>query len=87
MRVEPIFAKGDYIINRSSGDMAIVAKVTPKNYYKFSAYYSAMFGQLNDVSLPTYDLQVNYQKFFDKCTEEEAKRLDDLIKTAKSEGN
>ena len=33
--VEPIFKKGDYIINRTSGDMAIIDSVTPKNYYHF----------------------------------------------------
>lgn len=28
--VEPIFKKGDYIINRTSGDMAIIDSVTSK---------------------------------------------------------
>ena len=49
MRVEPIFKPGDYITNRTSGDLAIVDKVTPKNYYRFKAYYGNMFHELKDV--------------------------------------
>lgn len=78
--VEPIFKKGDYIINRASGDMAIIKGVTKKNYYQFDAYYGAMFDALKDVKNLNYDLQVNYQKFYDLCTEEEKKKLDDIIK-------
>jgi hypothetical protein len=78
--VEPIFKKGDYIINRNAGDMAIVKGVTKKNYYQFDAYYGAMFDTLKDVKNLNYDLQVNYQKFYDLCTEEEKKKLDDIIK-------
>ena len=80
MRVEPIFKKGDYIINRTSGDMAIVKGVTKKNYYQFDAYYGKMFDELKNVKDLNYDLQVNYQKFYDICTEEEKKRLDEIIK-------
>ena len=58
--VEPIFKKGDYIINRTSGDMAIIDSVTSKNYYHFKAYYGSMF--------------------FDLCTDEEKKKLDNMIK-------
>lgn len=83
LRVEPIFKKDDYIINHSSGDIAIVDKVTPKNYYKFKVYYNAMFDELKDVSLSTNDLQVNYQKFFEPCTEEERKHLEGIIKAKK----
>lgn len=83
LRVEPRFKKDDYIINHSSGDIAIVAKVTPKNYYKFKVYYNAMFDELKDVSLSTNDIQVNYQKFFEPCTEEERKRLDEIVKDRK----
>ena len=78
--VEPIFKPQDYIINRASGDMAIVKGVTKKNYYQFDAYYGGMFKELKDVKNSNYDLQVNYQKFFDLCTDEEKKKLDDMIK-------
>lgn len=78
--VEPIFKKGDYIINRNAGDMAIVKGVTKKKYYQFDAYYGGMFKELKDVKNLNYDLQVNYQKFYDLCTEEEKKKLDDIIK-------
>jgi hypothetical protein len=78
--VEPIFKKGDYIINRVSSDMAIVKGVTKKNYYQFDAYYGGMFKELKDVKNSNYDLQVNYQKFYNLCTEEEKKKLDDIIK-------
>ena len=84
MRVEPIFKPGDYIINRSSDDMAIIDKVTPKNYYHFKEYYGGMFHELKNVSDKSYDLQVNYQKFFDLCTEEEKKKLDEIIKNEKN---
>lgn len=80
MRVEPKFSPGDYIINRSSGDMGIVDKVTPKNYYHFKTYYGAMFDDLKDVKDKLYDLQVNYQKFFDLCTDEEKEKLDKIVK-------
>ena len=78
--IEPIFKKGDYIINRNSSDMAIVKGVTKKNYYQFDAYYGGMFKELKDVKTSNYALQVNYQKFYDLCTEEEKKKLDDIIK-------
>lgn len=80
MKVEAIFKSGDYIINRNSGDMAIIDKVTPKNYYHFKAYYGNMFKELKDVKDNNYDLQVNYQKFYDLCNEEEKKTLDEIIK-------
>jgi hypothetical protein len=78
--VEPIFKKGDYIINRASRDMAIIKGVTKKNYYQFDVYYGGMFKELKDVKNSNYDLQVNYQKFYDLCTEEDKKKLDDIIK-------
>ena len=80
MRTEPKFKPGDYIINRSSGDMAIIDKVTPKNYYHFKVYYGNMFHELKDIKDKNYDLQVNYQKFYDLCTDEEKKKLDKIIK-------
>ena len=78
--VEPIFKPGDYIINRSADDMAIIDKVTKKNYYHFKAYYGGMLNEFKNVEDKSYDLQVNYQKFFDLCNEEEKKKLDELIK-------
>lgn len=80
MKVEPKFKKGDYIINRHAGDIAIVKGVTKKNYYQFEAYYGGMFKDLKDVGKYNYDLQVNYQKFFDLCNEEEKKKFDEIIK-------
>ena len=78
--IEPKFQKGDYIINRTSGDMAIVKGITKKGYYQFSTYYGHMFKRLKDVKNENYDLQVNYQKFYDLCTEEEKEKLDEIIK-------
>ena len=80
MRVEPIFQKGDYITNRKSGDLAIVKGVTKKGYYQFEAYYGKMFDELKDVKDKSFDLQIHYQKFYDICTEEEKKKLDEIIK-------
>ena len=71
------FKNGDYIINITCGDMAIVKGVTTKGYYTFSAYYGKMFDRLKD--LDKYELQVNYQKFFDFCNDEERNKLDDII--------
>ena len=81
--VEPKFEKGDYIINRTNGNMAIVKNVTKRGYYQFSAYYSAMFKELKDVKNLNYDLQINYQKFYDLCNEEEKEKLDSIIKENK----
>jgi hypothetical protein len=39
-----------------------------------------MFGELKNVSDKNSDLQVNYQKFYDLCNEEEKKRFDEIIK-------
>lgn len=81
MKVEPKFCKGDYIISRDgSGDIAIVKGVTKKNYYQFEAYYDNMLDELKDVKDKSYDLQVNYQKFWDSCTIEEKKQLDEILK-------
>jgi hypothetical protein len=41
-----------------------------------------MFGEFKNVDDKSYDLQVNYQKFFDLCNEEEKKKLDELIKNS-----
>ena len=78
--IEPKFKPQDYIINRVSGDMAIVKGVTKKGYYQFEAYYGGMFKQLKDVKDKNYDLQINYQKFYELCNENEKKKLDEIIK-------
>jgi hypothetical protein len=82
--VEPKFAKGDYIINRKNSfensDIAIVKGVTKKGYYQFSALYGGMFHEFKDVSDKNYDLQINYQKFYDLCTDEEKEKFDALLK-------
>ena len=80
MKVEPKFKPGDYIINRKSGDMAIIDKVTPKNYYHFKEYYGNMFHRFKECEDTSYDLQVNYQKFFDLCTDEEKDKLNKMLK-------
>ena len=84
--MEAIFKSGDYIINRTSGDMAIVKGVTKKGYYQFKAYYGSMFKELKDVSSKNFDLQINYQKFYDLCNEEEKKKLDSIIEENKKKG-
>lgn len=78
--IEPKFQKGDYIINRTCGDMGIVKGLTKKGYYQFEAYYGGMFKQLKDVKDKNYDLQINYQKFYDLCTDEEKKKFDEILK-------
>jgi hypothetical protein len=78
--IEPKFQKGDYIINRTCGDMGIVKGITKKGYYQFEAYYGNMFKQLKDVKDKNYDLQINYQKFYELCDENEKKKLDEIIK-------
>lgn len=78
MELVPLFEKGDYIISTGSGDMAIVNSVDKKGYYHFKAYYNRMFKQLFDVK--SFILHVDYQKFMRKCTDEERKELDAIIK-------
>jgi hypothetical protein len=77
MRIEPKFKKGDYIINHASGDIGIVKGVTKKGYYTFKAYLGGMFGWLD---LGDHELQINYQKFYDLCTDDEKKVIDKAIK-------
>ncbi len=84
--MKTIFKSGDYIINRTSGDMAIVKGVTKKGYYQFKAYYGSMFKELKDISSKNFDLQINYQKFYDLCNEEEKKKLDSIIEENKKKG-
>lgn len=75
--IEPKFQKGDYIINRTCGDMGIVKGITKKGYYQFEEYYGSMFKELKNKG---YELQINYQKFYEPCTDEEKKKLDEIIK-------
>ena len=74
------FKKGDYIINKASGDIAIVKSINDKGYYQFKEYYSEMFHELKDLKNFNYELQVNYQKFFELCNDDEKKKLDEIIK-------
>ena len=46
MVMDAIFNKGDYIINRNSGNIGLVKSITKKGYYQFKAYYSNMFEEL-----------------------------------------
>lgn len=78
--IEPKFKKDDYIISHTSGDLAIVKGITKKGYYQFKAYYDAMFDELKDVKNLTYELQVNYQNFFELCNDDEKKKLDIILK-------
>ena len=81
LKIEPKFTKGDYITCRDgSGDLAIVKGITKKNYYQFKEYYDNMLGELKDLKNLSYELQVNYQKFWDVCTQEEQKKFDTIIK-------
>lgn len=71
------FNPGDYIINRKCGDMAVFDKVDKNGYLHFEKYYSKMGNYFKDVK--KYTLQINYQKFFDNCTEEEIKLFNDVL--------
>ena len=86
MMTVPKFKQNDYIINRTAGDMAIVKGVTSRGYYQFEAYYGNMFKDLKDVKNKNYDLQVDYQKFWDFCTSEEKSKLDRIIEESKTKG-
>ena len=80
--IEAKFQKGDYIINRKSKCMGIIKNITSKGYYEFKEFYGHMFDELKGDG---YELQINYQKFFDLCTDEEKKQLDDIIKKKRSD--
>lgn len=83
LRIEPKFHKGDYITNRTSGDIAIVKDLTKKGYYVFTEYYDKMFDELKDLKKFNYELQINYQTFFDLCNDEEKAKIDGKIKEKK----
>lgn len=82
--MEAIFKKDDYIINPTSNDMGIIKGITKKGYYQFEAFYGGMFKELKDVK--NYTLQINYQKFYELCNEEEKKKLDKIIEEDKKKG-
>lgn len=78
------FKKGDYIINHSSGDIAIYSKTDNRGYMHFSKYYTGMSKYLkSDNELKNYTMQINYQKFFELCNEEEKGFMDEMIKKEK----
>lgn len=77
--MEPKFKENDYIINHASGDMAIIDSVAKKGYYHFKVYYSGMFEEFKDAKDKLNDLQINYQKFWDLCTDDEKKIIDKAI--------
>jgi len=79
-KIEPNFKSNDYIINRSAGDMAIVKGISKKGYYQFEAYYDNMFNKLKDLKTYKYELQINYQKFWDFCNENEKNKMDKILK-------
>lgn len=80
---EAKFKEGDYIINPTSGDMGIVKGITKKGYYQFKEFYGGMFKELKEMDKYNLDLQVNYQKFYRLCTEEEKKNFDEIIEKQK----
>ena len=63
--------------------MAVIKGITKKGYYQFSAYYDNMFKELKDLKNYTYELQINYQKFWDFCNENEKNKLDNIINANK----
>lgn len=78
--LEPKFKSGDYVTNRACKDLAIIKGITKKGYYEFKEYYCNMFHELKDLKNLNYTLQINYQKFWDICNDEEKKKLDEIIK-------
>ena len=78
--MEPKFDKGDYIVNRWANNYAIVDSVTKKGYYHFKVYYDESYDELRDTKDKMSDLQVNYQKYWDFCTDEEKVKVDTILK-------
>ncbi len=74
--IEEKFKKGDYIVNRSAGDMAVFDKIDKKGFMSFKIYYGSMFSH---VKSKDYTLYSYYQKFFDICNEEEKAIFDYII--------
>lgn len=75
---EEKFKKGDYIINRSCGDMGVYDKCDNKGYIHFKYYYGKMFNVLKDCE--KWNLQLNYQKFYELCDDKEKEEMDFIIK-------
>lgn len=75
---EEKFKNGDYIINRRCGDMAVYDRCDQRGYMHFKHYYGKMFDVLKDCT--KWNLQVNYQKFYEKCNDEEKSKMDMIIK-------
>lgn len=75
---EEKFKKGDYIINRHCGDMAIYDKTDKNGYMHFKYYYGAMLHSFHDIK--KYTMQINYQKFYELCNDEEKLKFDEIIK-------
>ena len=78
--IEPKFKKGDYVINRFCGDIAIIKGYTKNIYYTFDAYYSGMLHKFKNVKDKNQIMMFHYQTAFDLCNEDERKELDKLIK-------
>ena len=74
------FKKGDYIINRKTGNIGIFDKLKKRHLY-FTHYYSDMFDKISN----DHHFAIDYQDFFDICTEEEKEKMDEIIK--KKNGN
>lgn len=81
--LEEKFKKGDYIINRACGDMAVYDKVDKKGYMHFKYYYSGLFGELRDCTV--YTMQINYQKFYELCDDGEKGKMDRVIEKSQNE--
>lgn len=80
---EEKFKNGDYIINRKCGDMAVYDKTDKNGYMHFKYYYGKMFDSFHDVK--KYTMQINYQKFYELCNDDEKNRMDDLIENGTRE--
>ena len=74
------FQKGDYIINRYAGDMAVYDKTDKKGYMHFKLYYGGMFGDVKDKD---FTLIWKYQDNYELCDEKEKECLDTIIKDYK----
>ena len=84
-KIKNKFNPCDCIVNRSAGDIAIVKSINNKGYYQFKEYYNDMFHELKDLKKYNYELQINYQKFFELCNDDEKKKIDDMIKKRDAE--
>lgn len=81
IKFEEKFKKGDIIICHGCKDIAVYDKTDKKGYMHFKEYYDRMFDRMKDVK--RYTLQVNYQKMWNLCTQEEVQRFEDIKKRLK----